>query len=128
MYTNVCICLSNARTDSFFRTFTPKSPARKESVNCRTRVGSSARQPDSGAMEMSTRAIMVSVVVVGMMLLLPAAALGGAFFCAAPGVAAAFAPAAWAPFTGEVSRDFDMTEPGRYQTVDAVRCGWKTMK
>ena len=60
---------------------------------------------------MSSRATMVSVVVVGTMLLLPAAALGGAFPCAGPGfAAAAFDMAA---FMGEVSGDVDMTEPGR---------------
>ena len=54
---------------------------------------------------------MVSVVVVGTMLLLPAAALGGAFPCAGPGfAAAAFDMAA---FMGELSGDSDMTEPGR---------------
>ena len=52
---------------------------------------------------------MVSVVVVGAM---PAAALGGSFPCAALGgfAAVAFDMAA---FMGEVSGDFDMTEPGR---------------
>jgi hypothetical protein len=52
---------------------------------------------------------MVSVVVVGTML---AAALGGSFPCASLGgfAAAAFDMAA---FMGEVSGDFDMTEPGR---------------
>ena len=61
---------------------------------------------------MSSRATMVSVVVVGAMPFLPAA-LGGAFPCAALGGAAMFASAARAPFMGEFSGALDMANRGR---------------